>query len=203
MSITLLADSGATKTEWCLLRPGHSPTRYRTDGLSPYFQTEAQLTDTLRTQLLPQLPPNVPTQPLSVAFYGTGCTGPDPNSRVEAAIRAVLPQAQAVAVASDMLGAARGVAGNVPGIVCILGTGANACYYDGAQITSPSYALGFWLGDEGSGGNLGKRLVTTYLHGLLPEPIQTAFATRYPLDRLAVLDNAYNKPAISPALRPS
>jgi glucosamine kinase len=194
MPITLLADSGATKAEWCLLVPGQEPARYRTDGLSPYFQTEAQLTNTLRTQLLPQLPPDVPTQPLDVAFYGTGCTGPEPNSRVEAAIRAVLPQVGSVAVASDMLGAARAVAGNVPGIVCILGTGANACQYDGAVLTSPSYSLGFWLGDEGSGGNLGKRLVTTYLHGLLPPPLHAAFAARYSLDRLTVLDNAYNKP---------
>jgi glucosamine kinase len=194
MPIMLLADSGATKAAWCLLRPGQPPAQYRTDGLSPYFQTEAQLTDTLRSQLLPQLPPEVVEQPFNVAFYGTGCTGPEPNSRVEAAIRTVLPSAEAVAVASDMLGAARAVSGSVPGIVCILGTGANTCQYDGAQLTSPSYSLGFWLGDEGSGGNLGKRLVTTYLHGLLPNSLQTAFANRYVLDRLTVLDNAYNKP---------
>lgn len=192
--LILLADSGSTKTEWGLLVPGQPLTRVRTDGLNPYFQTDAQLEQTVRAQLLPRLPPSVADHSIAVFFYGAGCTNPDINGRVEAVIRATLPSAGYVAVASDMLGAARSVAGRLPGIVCILGTGANACFYDGQQITSPSYSLGFWLGDEGSGANLGKRLVTTFLHGLLPEPLHAQFAHHYQLDRLTVLDHAYHQP---------
>lgn len=192
MNTKLIADSGSTKTEWRLVRPGQPTAVIRTDGLNPYFQDEDQLRQTLQAQLIPELP--TLTGPLAVYFYGTGCTGPDSNGRVQRAIQTVLPTATTIDVASDMLGAARGAAGREAGIVCILGTGANTCFFDGQQITTPSYALGFWLGDEGSGGNLGKRLVTAFLHGKLPPDLHTAFASQYGLDRLTVLDHAYNKP---------
>lgn len=194
MAILLLADSGSTKTEWCLLHPGQPPLSYHTDGLNPYFLTLEQLQQTIRTQLLPKLPDLSALQPINVFFYGAGCSGPEPNGRIEAAIRGTLPATQSVSVASDMLGAARSVAGHSSGIVSILGTGANVCYFNGDQIVSPAYSLGFWLGDEGSGGNLGKRLVTAYLHGLIPDDLRAEFAAIYALDRLQVLDQAYNKP---------
>ncbi len=192
MTLTLIADSGSTKTEWRLIRSGQSTIAIHTDGLNPYFQDEAQLTQTLQTQLAPHLP--ALTTPVSVHFYGTGCTGPASNERVANAIRRTVPGLATIDVASDMLGAARAAAGHEPGIVCILGTGSNACFFDGQQITTPSYSLGFWLGDEGSGGNLGKRLVTAFLQGKLPADLHRLFSDQYKLDRLTVLDNAYNKP---------
>ncbi len=192
MNTTLIADSGSTKTAWRLVRPNQPTIAIATDGLNPYFQDESQLQQTIQAQLLPNLPPL--KTPVSVYFYGTGCTGPDSNGRVSRAIEATLPDIATIDVASDMLGAARATAGRQPGIVCILGTGSNACFFDGQQITTPSYSLGFWLGDEGSGGNLGKRLVTAFLHNKLPADLHTAFATQYRLDRLTVLDHAYNRP---------
>jgi glucosamine kinase len=192
MNTILIADSGSTKTEWRLVVDGQPTVAIRTDGLNPYFQDEDQLRQTLQTQLLPNLPPL--TTSVVVHFYGTGCTGPASNDRMANAIKATLPTESTINVASDMLGAARGAAGTEPGIVCILGTGANVCFFDGHQLTTPSYALGFWLGDEGSGGNLGKRLVTAFLHGQLPPDLHQAFTDQFPLDRLTVLDHAYNKP---------
>lgn len=188
--IQLLADSGSTKTEWCLLMPNKAPLILHTDGINPYFQEPEQIAQTLRNQLLPGLHTLLPT---NVFFYGTGCNSPASSAKVAGAIRAVFPEA-VIDVQSDMLGAARGAAGNQPAIVCILGTGANATTYDGQWLTSPSHSLGFWLGDEGSGGNLGKRLVTAFLHGQLPESLASAFKKQYALDRLTVLDHAYNQP---------
>ncbi len=189
----LLADSGSTKTEWRLIRAGHPPLSVRTDGLNPYFQDEARLTQTIQDQLVPTLPTAITA--VSVFFYGAGCTSPATETRMATAIRAAIPGVATVSVASDLLGAARSVAGTQLGVVCILGTGANACFFDGQQIITPSRSLGFWLGDEGSGGNLGKRLVTAYLHGLLPPHLHQRFAQTHPdVDRLRVLDHAYNQP---------
>ena len=163
----------------------------RTDGINPYFQDKAQLVATLKVQLLPNLGNVVPD---NIFFYGTGCNSPASNSIVSSALKAVFPGATSIDVQSDMLGAARGAARRQPAIVCILGTGANATTYDGQWLTSPSHSLGFWLGDEGSGGNLGKRLVTAFLHDKLPATLSRDFAQTYDLDRLTVLDHAYNKP---------
>lgn len=187
----LIADSGSTKTDWRLVKSTGETHSIQTDGLNPYYQTTAQMVTTLRAQLLPELKTSAVTKAF---FYGTGCTGPPVNNTVADALRTVLPDLQEVDVNSDMLGAARATMGHQPGIACILGTGSNACCYDGEQITRGIQSLGFWLGDEGSGGYLGKTLVRDFFQQRLPVHLQDAFQDRYKLDRLALLDHAYKKP---------
>jgi hypothetical protein len=48
-------------------------------------------------------------------------------------------------------------------------------FYDGEQIAHQVPPLGFWLGDEGSGGHLGKQLVLAYLHKDLPMDLRDKF----------------------------
>ncbi|GAB4026171.1 N-acetylglucosamine kinase [Spirosoma koreense] len=186
----LIADSGSTKTDWRLVANGRSLV-IQTDGFNPYYQTVDQMVVTLQTQLLPHLPADSITDAF---FYGTGCTGPSVNHLVADALGTVLPNLRVVDVNSDMLGAARAAAGHQPGIVCILGTGSNACCYDGKQITRGIQSLGFWLGDEGGGGYLGKTLVRDFFQERLPADLQDAFQEKYALDRPTLLDNAYRKP---------
>ncbi|GAB3750181.1 N-acetylglucosamine kinase [Spirosoma pomorum] len=187
----LIADSGSTKTDWLLLDGLQSQRIVQTDGFNPYYQTTEQIYATLQTQLLPQLPTEDVTD---VFFYGAGCSGPAVNPVIENAIRVLFPDIQTVDVNSDMLGAARAAAGNESGIVCILGTGSNACRYDGKQITQEILSLGFWLGDEGSGGYLGKTLVRDFFQNRLPDELRVTFDQKYALDRPTLLENAYQKP---------
>ncbi len=187
----LIADSGSTKTDWRLTDANGSARAIHTDGVNPYYQTTGQIADVLRVQLLPEL--NGATVS-DVYFYGAGCSGPAVNPIVADALRAVLPGSQTVDVNSDMLGAARAAADREPGIVCILGTGSNACCYNGSQITRGIQSLGFWLGDEGSGGYLGKTLVRDFFQDRLPADLRDAFQDRYALDRPTLLENAYQKP---------
>lgn len=195
MPQTLIADSGSTKTDWRLLTADGQAHTLQTDGINPYYQTTDQIINTLRTQLLPQL--NGLTEngaATDLYFYGAGCTGPDINRRVADAMRTVLLNLQTADVNSDMLGAARAAAGHAPGIVGILGTGSNACCYDGSRITRGIQSLGFWLGDEGSGGYLGKTLVRDFFQERLTADLRSAFQNRYHLDRQTLLENAYQKP---------
>ena len=187
----LIADSGSTKTDWRLAEANGETHHIQTDGLNPYYQTTAQMVATLQAQLLPELKSGAVTKAF---FYGTGCTGPAVNDTVANSLRTVLPDLQQIEVNSDMLGAARAAAGRQAGIVCILGTGSNACCYDGERITRGIQSLGFWLGDEGSGGYLGKTLVRRFFQQRLPAELHDAFQTRYELDRLMLLDHAYKKP---------
>jgi N-acetylglucosamine kinase-like BadF-type ATPase len=187
----LIADSGSTKTDWRLITADGSVRAIHTDGLNPYYQTTEQIAVALRQQLLPALDSNDVKE---VFFYGAGCSGPSVNIIVADALRAVLPNLMVAEVNSDMLGAARGAAGREPGIVCILGTGSNACCYNGQQITRGIQSLGFWLGDEGSGGYLGKTLVRDYFQERLPANLHQLFTERYALDRATLLENAYQKP---------
>lgn len=187
----LVADSGSTKTDWYYVGTNGQTRAIQTDGLNPYYQTSQQMVIILQEQLLGQLEDAAIGQ---VFFYGAGCTGPTVNTVVSEAIQALLPLVQQVEVNSDMLGAARGAAGRQSGIVCILGTGSNACCYNGSQITRGIQSLGFWLGDEGSGGYLGKTVVQYFFQERLPTELHQAFLSRYNLDRPTLLENAYKKP---------
>ncbi|MFD2572357.1 N-acetylglucosamine kinase [Spirosoma soli] len=187
----LIADSGSTKTDWRLCASDGSVRAVHTDGFNPYYQTTDRVVQALQTQLIPQLADEAVTD---VFFYGAGCSGPTVNYIIEDALRAVFPNLRTADVNSDMLGAARAAASDQPGIVCILGTGSNACCYDGLQITHGIQTLGFWLGDEGSGGYLGKTLVRLYFQERLPADLRQAFLDRYGLDRPTLLENAYQKP---------
>lgn len=189
--LTLIADSGSTKTEWRLVEAADVVRVGRTTGFNPYYQDTEAITEGLQHQLVPILGSLMPD---NVFFYGAGCANPEANTRVADAIRAVFPAVKHVAIQSDMVGAARAACQQAPGLVCILGTGSNVARYDGQTITSPSRSLGFWLGDEGSGGHLGKLLVINFLQGQLPPDLHQAFQQHYALDRLTVLENAYHRP---------
>lgn len=187
----LIADSGSTKTDWRILSPDRQIDQARTIGFNPYYQDSAAIAAELQTSLLPNIKETV----TSVFYYGTGCNSEQSCGVVEQAIRTVFPTAETIEVNSDLLGAARALCHHDVGIACILGTGSNACLYDGRDIAQLSGTLGFWLGDEGSGGYLGKTLVVRYLHGQLPPELAEKFRKRHPkLDRLTVLDHAYKQP---------
>ncbi len=190
MNTILLADSGSTKTHWRLLTEAGSQD-YFTQGINPYYQSEESILQTLRQELLPQIGDSGLAE---VYFYGAGCSSPDKQSIVQKALQHLWP-ASRIEVNHDMLAAARAACLREEGIVCILGTGANACAYDGKDITFQTPNFGFWLGDEGSGGHLGKTLIQHFLHQTLPPDIRAALLAAYPfLDTAYILEKTYRQP---------
>ena len=51
----LIADSGSTKTEWCLADQGRPVRTVVTAGTNPYFQTREEIAGEIRGALLPAL----------------------------------------------------------------------------------------------------------------------------------------------------
>jgi hypothetical protein len=119
MKTTLIADSGSTKTDWCLTHDGTPVCQVRTKGMNPFQMTTEEMEQEIRDALLPMLPT---TEVDALYFYGAGCT-PEKQPLVEQTLRHCLTITGRCEVASDMLGAARGICGHAPGIACILGTG--------------------------------------------------------------------------------
>ncbi len=186
----LLADSGSTKTDWGLVENGKLVKRLRTSGMNPFQMSEEAITEEIKTHLLPELPGTVLDE---VHFYGAGCTK-EKQPIVERALRANLTINGECEVASDMLGAARGICGHKPGIACILGTGSNSCSYDGKNLVKNVSPLGFILGDEGSGAVLGKLLVGDVLKNQMPEAITKRFFEKYKLTSAEIIDRVYRQP---------
>lgn len=185
----LIADSGSTKTDWRMISESKEVSQGKTLGFNPYYQDSNTIYQELYTKLAPKIGEEVEL----VYFYGAGCTGEEKSDIVKQALQQAFPTAQ-IEVNNDLFGAARALCGHESGIACILGTGSNSCQYDGERIVKQQTSLGFWLGDEGSGGFLGKTLVQHFLHSELPTDLAEKFYKRYPINRLEVLDNAYSKP---------
>lgn len=186
----LIADSGSTKTDWCVILDNTPIKRIGTKGLNPFFQSGEEIQQELTHSLLPQLPEGTID---SVYFYGAGCT-PEKAPTLRRAIADSLPIVGNIKAYSDMLAAARGLCGREAGITCILGTGSNSCFYDGKEIVNHISPLGFILGDEGSGAVLGKLLVGDILKNQLSPAIKEVFLKQFDLTVPEIIDRVYRQP---------
>lgn len=189
----LIADSGSTKTEWCLIKgdqPESAPSRFYTDGLNPYYHTTESIRDVIRYAVKPNLGKYEIDH---LYFYGAGCSLDEKKRIVLAGITEVFPSI-GIEIKDDLLGAARALCGHSQGITCILGTGSNSCLFDGEQVVDNIPSLGFILGDEGSGGHLGKLLLHAYFYRDMPEELRLDMQKNYTMDRRLILDGVYHKP---------
>jgi glucosamine kinase len=189
MHTILIADSGSTKTQWCLLQ-GNKKKMIITQGISPYFMNDEVLASILTKELLPK------TGEIhidEIFYYGTGCSNDTNVALIKRSLKKVYKTAK-VSVQHDLLGAAKALCGNEKGIACILGTGSNSCYYNGKKVVKNSPGLGYILGDEGSGTYLGKKVLQHYLYKTFDAELMDKFEAKYPHDRDDMLDNVYKKP---------
>lgn len=193
--VTLIADSGSTKTDWALLCPAMygkpaSILRIASQGINPIHQSDNEIRQILLSELLPHLSiENVS----HVYFYGSGVR-PEKEAPMVQVLREALSCAEVVEAHSDLLGAARAVCGRNYGIASILGTGANSCLYDGNRIVEKTTALGYILGDEGSGAVLGKRFLHDLYSGLLSKEIKDDFEKKMKLSLPQIIDRIYRQP---------
>jgi len=186
----IIADSGATKTDWCLIDSKNEVKTVQTIGLNPYFLDEDGVLSILKKDLYPFLDNKKVEQ---VFFYGAGCALPHKKQVLQYALDFFFVHAD-VEVENDLLGAARALCSEEKGLVCILGTGASSCLYDGKQVIERLPSLGYVLGDEGSGAYLGQQLLSVYLSNELPDHLQKLFTQKYPAELAEILDKVYRQP---------
>ncbi len=171
MSI-LIADSGATKTEWCLVN--ENTQTFFTEGLNPYYHSTDSIKKVINQDLLPKL-----SEPIQkVFFYGAGCDSEGKDQLVLEALESCFIDAENH-VYHDLFGAARACFWNEPGIACILGTGSNSCLYDGEKVVEHIPSLAFILGDEGSAGYFGKKLINKYFRFEIPDDLKQDLEQNY------------------------
>lgn len=182
----LIADSGSTKTAWRLISDSGETKTILTSGLNPFFRTEEDIFQELGKTLFPAAETNIQ----DIYFYGAGIVNAEKGDIIRSALSRIYTEA-AIETHSDVLGAARALFGNKPGIACILGTGSNVCLFDGEKITDGISPLGFILGDEGSGAVMGRKLLGDYFKEMMPAHLRTEFAKRFKLTREEALTRVY------------
>jgi glucosamine kinase len=189
----LIADSGSTKTAWRLADENRNILQFQTQGFNPFLQSSEDISEKLKNELIPFLPNNVANEKLQIYFYGAGCSSEKNCEIVRKGLSEVFPESE-IEIEHDLLAAARAACGHFPGIVAILGTGSNSCQYDGEKIIEHVPSLGYILGDEGSGGHIGKLLIRSVLYEELPQDLRENFFKRYDLTLESMLDSVYKQP---------
>lgn len=193
----LIADSGSTKTDWAMVNQDGTFSCICTEGINPVHSGPSRMKEVLQAGLLPHLQQDAVD---AVWFYGAGCVGPVRESvagMLRDALGPILSSDGEVHVESDMMAAARALCGHNPGIACILGTGANSCFYDGQQLAANTPPLGFILGDEGSGAYLGRQFLNGIFKGWLPQPLRDNFLQSSGLSYAEILRRVYQEPRAS------
>ena len=187
----LIADSGASKTDWaCVEREGDRRIFFQSQGYNPNYITQPQIVEDILANLPGGFPVN---EVLEIYFYGAGVT-PLQYPFMEDTLRKVFTKAKTVFIAMDTLASCRALLQTKPGFAAILGTGANSCLYDGCNEGLNVDSCGFILGDEGSGGNLGKRLITDYIRHNMPDNVYELVGKELDRNNDELLDVIYTKP---------
>ena len=182
----IIADAGASETQWRVIGP--DVVQIASQGLSLSIHTPSEIIYSLGEVIKTNHLPNDG----QFQFYIAGLiTGKD-KLLLERLFKEVFPESFVV-FEDDLLAAARASCGTNPGIACILGTGSNACLYDGVKIVKKVNPLGYILGDEGSGSDLGKHLLINYLRGNLPEEINSSLEP-FKLSYEFVVQKVYHDP---------
>lgn len=184
----LVADSGSTKTAWRLIDKPGIIAEVTTLGLNPFFRTTEDIIAELKLSLFPVTGTGIS----HIWFYGAGVVNAEKGEIIKRALIHFYPGA-VIETHSDLLGACRALLGKNSGIACILGTGSNACYFDGSTIKDQVPPLGFILGDEGSGAVMGKHLLGDYFKEVMPAELRSIFGKRFRLNKDETLNRVYRE----------
>ena len=206
----LIADSGSTKTDWTLIHSPHPMrwdivTTFQTQGITPIHQTPDEIRQILGREMMPQLS-TFPRAALinskvlegslmsqiNVSFYGSGCTPAYVPMMKQIFSEVFSPQN--IEVHSDLTAAARALCQYEAGIACILGTGANSCLYDGKDIVQNTPALGYILGDEGSGSVLGRLFMNAIFKNPKFADIRDEYLKKEKLTQAGIINKVYRGP---------
>jgi len=186
----IIADGGSTKTNWCLIDDSGKKIYFNTEGYNPYFVSSEYIQSSLKNGL----PNDLPLEQVSeVHYYGAGVHNEEKSDIIKDAFKVFFTNAK-ISVGHDLLAAARALLGTESGFAAILGTGTNTCIYDGDDITLNINSAAYILGDEGSGSYIGKKLLTDYVRGLMPENVREEFWKTYQITQDEVMDRVYTKP---------
>ena len=197
----IIAESGATKCDWCVADGGEVRLRFKTIGLNVATGAESVIAPVVAEAVKTMQEGGIAIDRVrEIHFYAAGLIPvgnekvPETARTLDSVLREYFPDIE-MEYASDLLDAARAVCGHEPGIAAILGTGSNSCFYDGEKIVKNVRSAGFILGDEGGGTRLGRLFMSDFLKGLVPEEVAVPFSKEFEVDYMTVVRNVYKSEA--------
>lgn len=190
----IVAESGATKTDWRSVSEDRKVISFQTAGLNPMTMSYEAMREII-SSAVPVLNPSG-CRVEQIFFYGAGLVSENSTSALASILDMWCPFAQ-MEFHTDMEAAARAVFGDGSGVVAIMGTGSNSCLWQEGHIERNIRPGGFILGDEGSGASLGRMFLSDYIKGLVPEELASCFDAEFGLGYPEIVKGVYRSEAPS------
>ena len=182
----LIVDIGGTRGRWFVLDKKNQIS-FKSDGFNPFTSKIDVLSD-----ILVSLKSSFDFDSiLNIHYYGAGISSENKKSEVRKVLKRFFTKSD-VEINSDLLGSCRALCNDKSGVVGILGTGSNSCYYDGNKIKSKIKSLGYLLGDEGSGYDMGKKILVGYLRNEMPATLKDKFSIIFD-KKMDLLERLYDE----------
>tara|TARA_B100001093_G_C26770385_1_gene989875 strand:- start:551 stop:1411 length:861 start_codon:yes stop_codon:yes gene_type:complete len=186
----LVADSGSTKCDWILIDQSNTQRKTSTMGLNPFFHDTKFILEKLKEN---EIFKDYKLKIKEIYFYGAGCSSEDRKIILKNALSQFFTFAKRIVVDHDLTAAVLATSQYSPSISCILGTGSNSCFFDGENIIEHLPALGYIIGDEGSGSYFGKILLADWLYNRMPPKLHSEFQEKYELNKEGIFEAIYRK----------
>ncbi len=187
----LIAESGSSKTHWCGMdvQSGELKLNIITKGLNPVLFSQKYIAEEIQSnkELLAYS-----DKVVGLYFYGAGCGEEHEKLVMSSMLQSFFPLARTIEVQDDMMAAVQACTDS-PGVVAILGTGSNCCFYDGEKVHSKLPSLGYILMDEGSGNHLGRLLLRAYYFKELNGPMRSALESNHDVSPETVKRKLYKE----------
>ena len=182
----LIVDIGGTRGRWFVLDKKNQ-VFFKSDGFNPFTSKIDVLSG-----ILVSLESSFDFDSiLNIHYYGAGISSENKKIEVRKVLKTFFTKSD-VEINSDLLGSCRALCNDKSGVVGILGTGSNSCYYDGNKIKSKIKSLGYLLGDEGSGYDMGKKILVGYLRNQMPANLKDKFSIKFD-KKMDLLERLYDE----------
>ena len=183
----VIIESGATKSDWRVLDSNGTQIRqFHKAGTN----VSAMQLGVVQKTLAEAIGQEGLSGARGIYLYTAGVVTGEIRKALSSCIRECAPEAD-IDIQDDLMGAARGACGHDSGIVAILGTGSNTCFYDGVSVYRKVYSGGYVIGDDGSGAALGKLFLADFIKSLVPGEIADAFSARFDSSYPAIVEGVY------------
>jgi len=158
---TLIADSGGTNTDWCLIDE---------EGVKNFFVTESYHPNNWSNNFFNNIKrfwSDFDCNSINLYFFGAGCLSSSHSEKL--VYHFELLEFNSVKVNSDLHAAAYCTLGAKNGTVAILGTGSVLFSWENSEVENIIGGKGHLEEDEGSGYYFGKIILSAYLQNKLSE----------------------------------
>ncbi|MCF6297932.1 MAG: N-acetylglucosamine kinase [Flavobacteriaceae bacterium] len=186
----LVADSGSTKTNWIALNSkGETHFKIDTPGLNPAVFAQK----TIHNRIVSKRELNdIRLHVEKIFFYGAGCGTKTACANLKGIFKSIFENAK-IEIYEDTIAAVKCLRTDVPGIVCILGTGSNCSYFDGKIVHQKVASLGYIIMDISSGNYYGKELIREYYYNRMPKDFAKKFEKTHDLSADFIKESIYKK----------